>query len=365
MIKNLTQEEVKKLRIAVIDRFLNSPFSAAGIRITQYKKSYQPLADDIARIVEGAEVSVSTNRLRKFFYYTNPDVCEISRLENPSFGNDFIQALVKYTEAETKSNSPQPVLSQRKTPGYSITLLLLFMLMVGVGAWMWMEHDKPQKWEEDFSDVTADGLKARGWEILDYDSASFDQQTKSGYLTVYTHRGDYWWAPPDTPVITNLLIKKIENKSFRITIKIDDFNPCHDYQQAGIILLDKTRNRSHNIRFTFAADNTHQLLQMVKREHGITYEKKDILRSWELNHPPTSPVTPMWLQIQVDGNRFRFFGHKGAEFDSFWESGDFYFDFTPVYVGIGAFRGIRNRERQWNNAEAIPAFFDYLKVDPF
>ena len=98
MIKELTAIGARQLRERVKLRFLRSPFNGAGFRISQYKKAYQPLAGDILQALgeKTSPASVTTNRLRKLFYYTDPAICDPDKLERSSFVDDFIQALLQY-----------------------------------------------------------------------------------------------------------------------------------------------------------------------------------------------------------------------------------------------------------------------------
>jgi len=318
-------------------------------------------------VVPDTEASITTNRLRKLFYYTNPEVCAEDKFENPSFGNDFIQVLFKYIEEEPNPTTiiPEPRQFPRKWlwPGAA----LLLFLAIAVAMWQWL--DRPKYWEEDFNDVSVEGLKSRGWEILDYDSVAFSKQLKPGTLTTHTLWGDYWCAPLQPPIITNLLLKKINSKSGKITFKLVDFHPLQDYQQAGIFLLDKNRKRNHNIRITFAAcvscSRPRQSFQMVKREHGTAYEKTFLMSIWPDNSPPPKDtLTPLWVQVQFEQNKFRFYAHEWHETASFVEIGEFDFDFEPYYIAVGAFRGMTNGKGELNTSASIPAFFDYLKVEP-
>lgn len=107
---------------------------------------------------------------------------------------------------------------------------------------------------------------------MDYDSVAFSKQLKPGkFYRLHLKRGDYWYTQPDSPIITNLLLKEINSESAKITLKIDDFNPTQEFQQAGIVLLDKNRNKEHNIRITVNSCSSgprfHQAIQIVKREN--------------------------------------------------------------------------------------------------
>jgi hypothetical protein len=366
MIKELTYEEAAQLRERVKNRFLQSPFNGAGFKANQYKDSYRHLADDIVRAVPNSEASVTTNRLRKLFYYTDPAICAADKLEKPSFGDDFVQALFKYIEQRQT-----PITVAPKPPQFPRIWLwragiLLPILAIFVVTWQWV--DRPKYWVENFDDVSVDSLKSRGWEILDYDSVAFSKQLRPGHLTLYTLRGDYWVVPTDSPKITNLFLKKVDSEGFKVSVRIDSFNPYQDYQQAGIILLDKNKTRTHNIRFTFFCCATctpsQQGLQIIKREHGTAYETYYRLKEWPKGQTNSHKAQTIWLQIVVSKKNFHFFYHGSEEFASFSEIAEINFDFEPRYVAIGAFRGLRDSTKNLNNSEAIPAFFDYVKVEP-
>lgn len=368
MIKELTYEEAAQLRERVRNRFLQSPFNGAGFRMSQHKASYKHLADDIVRVVPGTEASVTTNRLRKLFYYTNPEVCAEDKLEKPSFGDDFVRALFSYIEEEeskpVSTIIPQPRPFPIKWLWRGVALLLF--LAVAVAAWQWFEQ--PRYWEEPFDDVSVEGLKSRGWEILDYDSVAFSKQLRPGHLTLYTLRGDYWVVPTDSPKITNLLLRKVDSERFKVSIRLSNFNPAQDYQQAGIMLLDKYKTRTHNIRTTLVACGTcnpsSQILQIIRREKGAAYEQQYKMRSWPKGSTPPQEAPTYWLQLKFDRGKCTFYWHGNEEFASFQEFAKMDFDFEPRYIAIAAFRGLRDSSKNLNNSEAIPAFFDYVKVEP-
>lgn len=235
MIKELTYEEAARLQELVKNRFLQSPFNAAGFRVSQHKDSYRHLADDIIRVVPGTEASVTTNRLRKLFYYTNPEICEESKLQKPSFGDDFIQALFKYIKEEPQSQPIIPKLRQFSRKWLWRGAALLLLLTIFITPWQWL--DQPKYWEENFDDVSLEGLKSRGWEILDYDPRAFSKQKKPGCLTLYTYPGDYWVKENETPIIKNLLVKQLCFDHCIITTRLLGFNPYQNAQQAGIFLF--------------------------------------------------------------------------------------------------------------------------------
>ena len=88
----------------------------------------------------------------------------------------------------------------------------------------------------------------------------------------------------------------------------------------------------------------------------------DGLQSMALKQLPEQQE--LWIQVQYEKGKFRVFYHTGEEFASFGEVGNFDFNFQPRYVGIAAFRGIRNSFRVLNDSAEIPAFFEYVKFEP-
>lgn len=367
MIKELTPGEVAVLRERIKKRYAQSPYNGSGFRITQYKDAYQPLADDIARVVPDAAASVTTHRLRKLFYYSDPDVCATDKQEKPSFGDDFVRALRAYAGEEKTLPAQMPDIRRPLSRQWILgALLLVFVLSVLILAAR--KNKTPKYWKEDFGSTHPDSLKRHGWAIEDFDAAAFSKQVQPNHLTLYTLRGDYWHTPPDTPVISNLLFKKLNGESGKITFKLVNFNPTQNFQQAGLILLNEERDRSHNIRVTLAACASCipclQSIQIVKMEHGTAYEKSFPLIRWSDEAPAEAPLREVWIQVQYEKGKFRFFHHTGEEFFSFGEAGSFEFNFQPRYIGIAAFRGIRNDEREWNDSDDIPALFEYVKFEP-
>lgn len=365
MIKRLTDQEAKQLREMVMERFLKSEFNGAGIRITQYKNNYLPLAKDIIQKVPDVESSVTTNRLRKLFYYSDPNICKKHQLVKPSFGDDFIFALRQYVE-------PKFVLIPENSKPWRLPLKwwwigTTLLLLLAISIFGWWKLNQPTSWEENFDDISKEGLNSRGWEILDFDSLAFSKQLKPGYLTLYTLRGDYWGEPSDTLNIPNLLLRRIGGEKFKISIRIDSFNPYQDYQQAGIILLDKNKSRIQNIRMTLATCESctpsKLIVQIIKRENGETYEKQQVIRAWQNGSKNPNPLINFWMQIEFENDKFKFFFHEGEEYGSYLEIAEIDYNFNARYLAIAAFRGLRDSQRNPNNSDAIPAFLNYVKFE--
>ncbi len=377
MIKELTPTEATLLRERVKKRFLSSPFNGAGFRVTQYKKSYQPLADDIIQAVGEMAPSVTANRLRKFFYYTDPAVCVANKLEKASFGDDFIRALILYVESKAvpafrSPNAPKKWL-WRGTAG-----LLVFVLgLAGICQWM----NQPVYWKETFDDVRPVSLRSRGFDMLYYDAEAFCRQPRPGCLALYTYPGDFWvkWEAGESPYIKNLVYKRLGSERCVVTSVITgSFSPRQNWQQAGIFLFGSTPDAANCLRMTFVYDSfpgngfhsngmiTHavQKYSTLRMQDSVPYEYPPVY----MNFPQLSNETiqRIGFSIRIDHRKVLISylaGPTGIVFQEY-PTREIELPFQPVYVGIAAFQGLTGSSGERLHADTIPAYFDYLKTEP-
>lgn len=239
--------------------------------------------------------------------------------------------------------------------------------------------DQPKYWEENFDDVSVEGLKSRGWKILDYDSMAFSKQLKPGYLTLYTYPGDYWvkWEKGEKPLIKNMLIKRLDVNSCEITARLKNFDPYQNAQQAGIFLFGPEMDRNNCFRITFVFTKIH--------EKGIPYrdEWTDRIQSLQarimingksvdggiftLRCPEFEPnlLKPITLVVTVDGRNVTTRFSLGDEWEQVnRETLASELHFFPKYIGLAAFQGFTDDNGNPKGADTIPAFFDYVKVEP-
>lgn len=350
--KLLSDAALEDLRIRVQKRYLSNALDRKPMIINTFLGSYEALRGDILRVFPNAEPSISLTRLRKFFYYTNPALCATEQLERGSFGKDFLEVLEHYV-AQPEA---QPT---HRSPKKWWMLVGAFCLLCVMGATWCFNPQEIRDFEEYFEDTSLDGLKKNGWEIADFDSSLWFPQNRSGMLTLRTSRGDYWFTPPDTPVIHNLLFKKLpECPCFKLTFKIRDFRPNENFQQVGVVFLNDRKERNHNIRVTTAVGGVSHKLQVIKREHGQAYELSQPLRNIETD----PPIDSIWVVVEKRDNEFEFFYNLRNEYGPFTSFAKMTFDFEPAYIGIGAFNGIRQYDfGPFNTSSSIPAYVDYLK----
>lgn len=350
--KILSVAELENLRLRVQKRYLSNGLNRKPMIINTFLGSYEGLRGDILRIFPNAEPSVSLTRLRKFFYYTDPAICSPEQLERGSFGKDFLEVLERYIAL----SEVQPAHKSRKKWWM---LIGGFCLLLALARNWCLSIPEMRDFEEHFDDTSLEGLKKNDWEFSDFDSSLWFPQNRRGLLTLRTSRGDYWFTPPDTPVIHNLLVKKLPDCScFKLTFKISEFHPNENFQQIGVIFLNETRDRDHNIRVTTAVGGASQKLQVIKRDHALAYEQSFILRNID-----TDPVLDsLWIVVEKRDKEFEFFYNLRNEYGPFASFAKMSFDFEPAYIGLGAFNGIRQHDfGPLNTASSIPAYVDYVK----
>jgi len=94
---------------------------------------------------------------------------------------------------------------------------------------------------DDFDDVSAAALAARGWSVHSVDSLHWNRRAeRPGYLTLFTLEGDNWPQPGREPVIRNLLARSLSSDCFDVDVRFTGFFPSQNWQQAGLLLLEDT-----------------------------------------------------------------------------------------------------------------------------
>lgn len=374
----LSNEELLFLRQAIIDKFRQTSPYAQEFKPNAFLPNYDELKQSMEAALPDMAPSISLKRLRKLFYDTDHERRGPEKVAKPNFGVDFLDACYLYI-TDGKSKRYDYLLNDNEYVKFSaitrnkVVLLVAGILFIGIFIMILMlSVGRPYYFEEHFNFESISDLEARGWYILDKNEDLLKQQDMPGFLKLYTLNGDYWYTPPDSPVIENLLIRKINCNECDIIVKIVDFNPTENYQQAGFFLLDSKLTRNNNLRMTYAYNfrsfddpvgTDEQKFQIIYREHGYPEEFSD----FELS--PTDEQThrdSIYLRMKVRGYEVSFLKHVGEEYESFREitNAKVSLNFHPKYIGIAAFRGIRNAEGKRNESATIPAYFDYVKVRP-
>ena len=129
----LSEKELIFYRTEVLSQFKRRHPENGIVNISTYREAYEELRHDILQRLPEKALSVSLNRLRKLFYYTNPKICRASQLQNPSFGKDFLEVLDQYIATlEPKADITQVDKSAR-TLTFKKSFLVLPLLIISIG----------------------------------------------------------------------------------------------------------------------------------------------------------------------------------------------------------------------------------------
>lgn len=249
---------------------------------------------------------------------------------------------------------------------------LLLLLAIAVATWQWF--NRPKYWEEPFDDVSVEGLKSRGWEILDYDSVAFSRQERPGCLTAYTYPGGYWVKKDsgETPMIKNMVVKRIGFQNCTITSRlVGAFDPNQNWQGAGVCIYGSSLSFDDNLSVFFSYEKYtgnedsvkhYQKVQAMLLVNGKCWEKPWHIRLMNIDPHPFKEVE---FELEVRKKHLSI----GFRTDANWRSAsleklELDLPFSPAYVGLGASQGHTDSFGKPLGADTIPAFFDYLKVEP-
>lgn len=217
-------------------------------------------------------------------------------------------------------------------------------------------HDaREARFADDFDDVSAVALAARGWSVRDVDSAHWAQRgAVPGHLTLFTLEGDNWPQAGRVPRIENLLVRRLSSECFDVDVRFTSFFPQQDWQQAGILLLEDTTFTGRSVRMSLGYNDfsggfapTREVLVQA-----ITSLGRGADRPEEVVHQRLFVVDPAAealirqnlggsaLRIEKRGARLRLLSSVGAMKNAaFKEIGRTDFEFRPVYVAVFAMKG--------------------------
>ena len=251
-------------------------------------------------------------------------------------------------------------------PGTAVVVLAILAVYVS-------RRDGPRQFTEDFHSVREDTLAGRGWLVKAKDSGFWNRRGEvPGYLTLFTLKGDIWPDPVQTPIIRNLLLRKIPCDCFTIELYLKDFIPRQNWQQAGILLMEDTSFAGKSIRITIAYNDYNGGYPRVRSVliQAVTSLGRNFGKPEEIAHIPlynvdsldNSPVIAKnldnsALRIEKQGNRFRFLYANGSlENTPFKEMVTHEFQMNPRYVGLFALRGFVE------NADDMPVRFKFFSL---
>jgi hypothetical protein len=246
----------------------------------------------------------------------------------------------------------------------------LFVLLTG-SLVFFFRRPEPGDFSEDFHAVGEDSLAVRGWWV-DAKSPTWwgRRGERPGGLTLFTLPGDYWPDAAHTPVIRDLLLRKLPCDCFTLEIHLKNFIPRQNWQQAGILLLEDTALTGKSVRITIAYNDYNGgyprsrsiLIQAITSLGNGSGKPEEIAHiplfnvdSLDSNPALARNLENAALRIERRGSKFRFLYSDGVmENTSFKEAVTHEFPMTPRYAGIFALKGFVE------DAENMPVLFTYF-----
>lgn len=268
-------------------------------------------------------------------------------------------------------SSKKPVKKRRWIP-----VVIIFLVIALTAALIIIllpnADQKPESYTENFQSVSEDSLNNRGWFIQSKDNEYWNRRDdKPGHLTLFTLRGDNWPDSGVVPEIKNLLVRKISSDCFTAEIRLSDFIPKQNWQQAGILIMEDTTFTGKTVRlslmyndFSGGAPISREVLIQAITSLGKNFNKPEEIANQPIFYLDSARqnITLINLQnsalkIEKQGKRFRFLYANGQmENSAFKELASREVDMKPKYIGIFALKGFVN------DADNIPAYFKFFSL---
>jgi hypothetical protein len=251
-------------------------------------------------------------------------------------------------------------------------LIAIAVLLITIAFYVYRTTTKSADFTDDFSTVTQDSLRQKGWILKDEDPIYWNKRDeKPEHLTLYTLDGDNY---PDTAGkigIKNLLLRKIPSSCFSTEIHLNNFIPQQNWQQVGILLMEDTTFRSKSVRLTLSFNNFFGgftrpgeiLLQAISATDGNFSKPEEIAHTVIFSADSTQAVIvnknlkKSALRIEKQNHTYRFLYAAGEnDLFAFKEITSRDLLIEPKYVGIFALKGFMP------NTPAISAHIDLFSL---
>jgi len=237
-----------------------------------------------------------------------------------------------------------------------VTIIALIVVAIVTAVYIYNKNAAEGPFTEDFNSVDDAALTAHGWKVISKDPSWWKKRSgRDGHLALYTLTGDIWSDSSHTAHISNLLVKEVDASCFSAEAHFSKFVPGHNWQQAGLLLLEDTLLTSKGIRLSLAYNNffggydqqPEIIVQAISSLETGGFRKPE-----EFVHIPVVKIdssqieliennlSKSALRIEKSGSIFRFLYSAGPlENAAFKEVAVREFNISPRYIGIFAIQG--------------------------
>lgn len=266
----------------------------------------------------------------------------------------------------------EPVKKRMRVLPAIIFLVIALIITSGLIFLSYIE-EKPGSFTETFQSVVEDSLISHGWLIQSKDTIYWNRRgEKPGHLGLFTLKGDNWPDSSIAPGIKNLLLRKISGDCFTAEIRLSDFIPTQNWQQAGVLLLEDTTFTGKSLRLSVAYNSffggymqkPEIIIQAITSQGKGSKPEEVVHKSlFTLENKPDSLVInnlkKSALRIEKQGKKFRLlYTAAPVENSAFKEAVSQEFAMKPKYIGIFALKG------QVVTSMVIPAYFKFFSFVP-
>jgi hypothetical protein len=229
-------------------------------------------------------------------------------------------------------------------------------------------HAHTEPFTDDFDDVSAAALAARGWSVHSVDSTYWNRRAdRPGHLTLFTLEGDNWPQPGREPVIRNLLVRPLSSDCFDVDVRLTSFFPRQNWQQAGLLLLEDTTLTGRSARLSIGyndfsggfAQTREVIVQAITSlGHGSGKPEEFVHQRLFVVDSATESLVRQNLEstalrIEKRGAHLRLLYSAGPlKNGAFKEVGRTDFDFRPSVVALFAIKGFVSQ------SEMMPVYVD-------
>lgn len=339
-----------------------------------------------SRIFEATGLVIGAKSLKNYSIYVvgsievkteNPSVATLDTLARYVANAPYINEIQRKDNEghypywfQYKSNVEAPVVqpkSRRPNSAFSTTAIAAVILVVVIiiaGAIIMTSVYKKKSnafFKEAFRTVNENVLTSHGWLIRNKDTTWWKKRyQKPGQLTLYTLRGDNWADSANKPAINNLLMRKLTSDCFVAELRLDDFTPLQNWQQAGILLLEDSTLNSKSVRLSIAFNDYFGGYKKPNEIiiQAITSDSTNLSKPEEIVHQPvltfersqaslaSRNMLRSALRIIKTGDHFRFLYATGARDNfAYKEALNKDLNIKPKYIAIFALQGFVDKNK--------------------
>lgn len=386
ILQQVGKMELNFLRKEIERRFVSTREPSAVLKRNAYLPNYRELREKMAEAAPEYQGAISARRLRKLFYYTDPEVCAKGQLTKARFNRNFLDACYLYaTEgAFTRASflrerlfpteeTPPPSFLVR--PSYLIAALLLASLTILVLALTILPKRAANEtfFIQDFEETAWEKLAEAGWEVWNPSENFPFPQDRPGWFALPTLPARQKARPRDVLLAQNLLVHPIQCDCCFLEVWMD-FVPEKNWQQAGLLLIEEQEDdRPYQLFSKVYIDylETENPLMMDSAFFFTASFKQDFIKR---------PYLESMKQISLDGEGFsehpkRLFFRVEIDNDNItiWAAKKekhltlpirSYYHARPRYLALFAIHGQTSNNQVKGDSAMVNAYFDYVKVRP-